>query len=91
MTAETETYMSSGINWTWYLTIEKPEFGARDVIILKHFRVHNGDEQPNDVIGEYHLIEDRQRIVCAVQLTNHDGYGIRIKAVANREYIFDYK
>lgn len=91
MTAETETYMSSGINWIWYLKIEKPKFGACDVIILNHWRVHKSDEQPNDVIGEYHLIEDRQRIVCAVQLTNHDGYGTRTKAVANREHIFNYK
>lgn len=88
---ETETYMSSGINWTWYLKIEKPAFGAKDVVILNHWRVHHSDESPNDVIGEYHLIEDRQRMVCAVQLTNHDGYGTRTKAVVNRKYIFDYK
>lgn len=86
---ETETYISGGINWNWYLQIENPTFGARDCVVVRHWRVHQDDAQPTDIDGNFDLIEDNERTLCAVHLVQRGQ--VRTLAVRNRQYVFDYK
>ena len=86
---ETETYISGGINWNWYLQIEKPTFGARDCVVLRHWRVHKDDAQPSGIDGTFDLFEDRDRTLCAVQISH--GKYLRMLAVFNRRSVFDYR
>ena len=88
-----KTYTSGGINWQWYLTVEfADEYAPKDLIIVKHWRMHkfHGPEHPQ-TCGSYRIIEDSERIACAVTLEDHtDGVHSKTYAVANREHVFSY-
>lgn len=94
---------SSGINWTWYLEMSfegYPDFLANDpdkamrfaksVTIQSHYRIHKCEDDTPNCEWEYFLIEDSQRVVCAVTLRKRDGTHSKTYAVENRQPVYSY-
>lgn len=95
---------SAGMNWTWYLEVsfkgfpdvlannpEKAMQFAKSVTIESHYRIHKSEDTTPDCEWEYFLIEDSQRVVCAVTLWKRDGTYSKTYAVENRQSVFSYK
>lgn len=74
---------SDGMNWTWYCEIDWQGTGRGEATILRLWREHKG-ESVTEGTGRYCLIEDSQRVVCAIEIN-----GMTV-AVKNREMIWNY-
>jgi hypothetical protein len=65
-------YMSSGINWNWYLRLASI---AGDTCVIDYeWRVHRSQDQPAGILGNYHIVEQPgtgpdNRMAIAVDIT----------------------
>jgi hypothetical protein len=87
------TFYSSGINWTWYLEVRSTwKYGRPKVEILRHYRIHNGDDGQPETLGQYEIIENNQRIACAVELRfkTAPNQCPTVCAIDNPRGLFDY-